>query len=95
LLCDLITCYSIETACFQRLKLKYDKVLSNFAFKFNLRRYSKGYDRNYRIMDAYKARRQKFYMNFVSQPLFAPGANRRWLERGGAAPLVGRCRLNR
>ena len=24
----------------QRLKLKYDEVLSNFAFKFNLRRYN-------------------------------------------------------
>ena len=27
-------------AWFQRLKLKYDEQLSNFAFKFNLRRYS-------------------------------------------------------
>jgi len=26
---------------FQRLKLKYDEPLSNFAFKFNLRPYSK------------------------------------------------------
>jgi hypothetical protein len=31
----------VETAAwFQRLKLKYDKMLSSFAFKFNLRRYS-------------------------------------------------------
>ena len=27
----------------QRLKLKYDEPLSNFAFKFNLRRYTKDY----------------------------------------------------
>jgi hypothetical protein len=27
---------------FQRLKLKYDEPLSNFAFKFNLRRHTKG-----------------------------------------------------
>ena len=26
----------------KRFKLKYDEVLSNFAFNFNLRRYSKG-----------------------------------------------------
>jgi len=42
------------------LKLECDEPLSNFAFKFKLRRYiwdrsgPKGYDRNYRIMDAYK-----------------------------------------
>jgi hypothetical protein len=41
MLCDLTTCYSIEIAWFQRLKLKYDKPLSNLAFDFNLRRYSK------------------------------------------------------
>ena len=29
-------------ACFQCLKLKYDKLLSNFAFKCNLRRYNEG-----------------------------------------------------
>jgi hypothetical protein len=37
---DLTTCYSYEGACFQRLKS--DEPLSKFAFKFNLRRYSKG-----------------------------------------------------
>jgi hypothetical protein len=26
----------------ERLKLKYEELLSNFGFKFNLRRYSKG-----------------------------------------------------
>ena len=41
MLCDLITCYSIESAWFQRLKLKYDKQLVSFAFSFNLRRYIK------------------------------------------------------
>ena len=39
ILCDLTTCYSIESACFQRLKLKCDELLSNFAFNFNMRRY--------------------------------------------------------
>jgi len=29
---------------FQRLKLKYDEALSNFAFKLNLRRYMKAAD---------------------------------------------------
>ena len=58
----------------KRLKLQHDILLSTSVFRTNLRQYD-------------KARRQKFYMNFVSQPLFAPGANRRWLERGNAAPL--------
>ena len=40
ILCHLITCYSIESAWFQRLKLKCDEPLSNFAFNFNLRRYN-------------------------------------------------------
>ena len=31
---------SDESACFQLLKLEYYKLLSNFAFDFNLRRYS-------------------------------------------------------
>jgi len=34
---------SSPRACFQRLKLIYDKLLSNFAFKCNLRRYTKGF----------------------------------------------------
>ena len=38
-LTDLTRCYSIGSAWFQRLKLKYDKRVSNFAFIFNLRRY--------------------------------------------------------
>jgi hypothetical protein len=29
----------VETACFQRLKLKCDEPLSSFAFKFDLRHY--------------------------------------------------------
>jgi len=33
---------SISTHGFPRLKPKYDKPLSNYAFKFNLRRYRKG-----------------------------------------------------
>ena len=36
---DLTTCYSIESAWFQRLKLKYIKPLSEHAFNFKLRRY--------------------------------------------------------
>ena len=40
MLCDLITCYSIERALFQRLKMTSDEPLSRFAFKFNLRHYS-------------------------------------------------------
>ena len=39
-LCDLTTCYSIKSAWFQRLILKCDDLLSNFAFRFNLRRYT-------------------------------------------------------
>jgi len=31
---------SVERAWFQRLKLEYDEALSNFVFKFNLRRYT-------------------------------------------------------
>jgi len=41
ILCDLITCYSVDSAWFHRLKLKCDKLLSSFAFTFNLRRYVK------------------------------------------------------
>ena len=41
LLCDLITCYSIERAWIQRLKHKYDEPLSHLAFDFNLRRYTR------------------------------------------------------
>ena len=40
ILCDLTTCYSYKGACFQHLKLKCDEPLSNFAFKFNSRRYT-------------------------------------------------------
>ena len=36
---DITTCYSVESAWFQRLKLKYGKTLSNLAFNPNLRRY--------------------------------------------------------
>ena len=36
---DSTTCYSIESAWFQRLKLECDELLSSFAFNFNLRRY--------------------------------------------------------
>jgi hypothetical protein len=39
LFCDLTTCYSTESAWFHRLKLKCDEPLSDFAVKFNLRRY--------------------------------------------------------
>jgi hypothetical protein len=31
----------VERALFQRLKLEYDEPLSNFAFNFNVRRYTK------------------------------------------------------
>ena len=40
ILCGLTTCYSNHGACFQRLNLKYDNLLSSFAFNFNLRRYT-------------------------------------------------------
>ena len=42
ILCDLTTCtcYSIESAWFQHLKLQYDEPLSNLAFNFILRRYT-------------------------------------------------------
>jgi hypothetical protein len=39
--CDNDTCYSIESAYFQRFKLKRDAPLSNLAFRVNLRRYNK------------------------------------------------------
>jgi len=39
--CDLTTCYSVERVWFQRLTVKYDQLLSNFAFSFNLRHYTK------------------------------------------------------
>ena len=42
ILCDLTTCYSIEHAWFQRLKVKCDEPLSEFAFKIKLRRYNMG-----------------------------------------------------
>jgi len=38
--CDLTTCYSSGSAWFQRLNLKCDELLSNFAFTFNLRRFN-------------------------------------------------------
>ena len=41
ILCYLTTCYSFESAWYQRLILKHDKLLSSFAFSFKLRRYSK------------------------------------------------------
>ena len=34
------------------LKLKYDKPLSNFAFKFNLRRYTSALSVHYHLLDA-------------------------------------------
>ena len=40
MLYDLTTCYYIESAWFQRLKLEYDKPLSTFAFNLSLRRYN-------------------------------------------------------
>ena len=39
ILCHLTTCYSTESAWFQRLKLKCGKPLSNLAFEFNSRHY--------------------------------------------------------
>ena len=42
MLCDLTTCYSIESAWFQRLILKCDELLSNFSLKIKLRRYTTG-----------------------------------------------------
>ena len=39
LLCNLIICYSAESAWFQHLKLPRGKLLLIFTFKFNLRRY--------------------------------------------------------
>ena len=44
ILCDPTTCYSIESAWFQCLKLKYDKPLSNLAFNVHMRRYSKEWE---------------------------------------------------
>jgi hypothetical protein len=35
-------CPLVDCARFQRLKLRYDEVLSNFALSFNLRRYTTG-----------------------------------------------------
>jgi len=37
----LTTCYSVRCACFLRWSVKYDKLISNFAFIFNVRRQSK------------------------------------------------------
>jgi hypothetical protein len=34
---------SVESALYQHMKLECDEPLSNFAFKFNLRRYTKDY----------------------------------------------------
>jgi hypothetical protein len=39
MLCDLTTCYSIESAWFQRLKLNFGELLSNLAVSFKMRRY--------------------------------------------------------
>jgi len=38
-------CLWVDRARFQRLKLKYDEALSNFAFKINLRRYTEAEER--------------------------------------------------
>jgi len=38
-LCNLTTCYSSESAWFQRFKVTCDEALTNFDFKSNLRRY--------------------------------------------------------
>lgn len=47
----------------------------------------KGYDKNFRKIDAYKARKQKFYLHFTSNKNFAPGSNAKWCKRGGALPI--------
>ena len=52
MLCDLITCYSIESAWRERLTLKHDKLVSNFAFNLNLRRYTTGWKFFGNLMDA-------------------------------------------
>jgi hypothetical protein len=43
LLYKLITCYSFDSAWFQRLKLKCDEILSNLAYNFSLRRYTEAF----------------------------------------------------
>ena len=40
MLCDLITCYSIDSAWFQRLELEHYKLVSILALNFKLRRYA-------------------------------------------------------
>ena len=42
LLCVLITCYSVDSAWFQRLKQNNDTLVSKFAFNCNLRPYTTG-----------------------------------------------------
>jgi len=42
----------VECACFQRMKLKHDKLLSSFAFTFNLRPYVKDNARLTGVSDA-------------------------------------------
>ena len=44
----------------------------------------KGYDKNFRKIDAYRPRRGKFYLHFASQKTFAPGSNPKWVKRGAA-----------
>jgi hypothetical protein len=50
----------------------------------------KGYDKNFRSIDAYKARKGKFYLHFTSQKTFAPGSNPKWCRRGGAQAIEGK-----
>jgi len=89
ILCDLTTCYSIESACFQRLKLKYDKLLSNLAFNFNLRCYIKA-DTNDVFSYAING------VDYASMTPVSGGIYQASYNISVAGTLtVGRCRLNR
>jgi len=46
MLCDLTTCYSMESAWLQRLSLKYDQLLSHLACNINLRHYTEVFATN-------------------------------------------------
>ena len=70
MLCYLTTCYSVESAWFQLLKVKCDELLSSFAFNFKLRRYN--LERLQNEMMVEKDEKEKSFEKYIGEvPFFS------------------------